>query len=102
MLQDQQINHAGTSSRTETHKDFFIGTVLYYKDSEALKQVVHRGCEHLHIPGRVQVQTGWDSEQPGLVEDSLSMAGGVELGDLLGLFQPKLFHDSMILRCNTT
>lgn len=56
-----QSDHADASSRTETHKGFFLGKFLYYKDSETVKYVVQRGCELL-IPVGVQDQTGWDSE----------------------------------------
>lgn len=56
-----QSGHVGTSSRTETHKDFFLGKFLYCTDSEALKHVAQRGCE-LIIPEGTQDQAGWSSE----------------------------------------
>lgn len=51
----------GTSSRTETQEDFFLEKFLYYKDSEALKQVAQTGCELLN-PGGAQDQAEWGSE----------------------------------------
>ena len=51
------------------------------------------------IPGGVQDQLGWDLGQPGLVPDleALPVAGGLELDDPWGPFQPKPSCDSMIL-----
>jgi len=51
------------------------------KGSEALKQVAQRGggCP---IPGDIQVQAGWGSEQPDLAIDVPVHFRGVELGDL--------------------
>lgn len=55
-----QSGHVGTSSRTETHKDFFLGKFLYCTDSEALKHAAQRGCG-LIIPEDIQDQAGWSS-----------------------------------------
>ncbi|KAF4790605.1 hypothetical protein TURU_138899 [Turdus rufiventris] len=68
--------------------------------SEALEQVALKTCE-CHIPGSVQDQVKWGSEEPGpvhLVQESvsLSMPWGLELDDLKGPFQPKPFYDSMM------
>lgn len=41
-----------------------------------LKQIALRGGGGL-IPGVVHSQAGWGTEQPGLVEDPLFIAGGV-------------------------
>jgi len=47
--------------------------------------------------GSIQGYAGWGCEQPGLEGDVPAYSRGLELGDLKGLFQPKLFYDSMIL-----
>ena len=44
-------------------------------------QVAKRGGQCL-IPGNIQSQVGWSSEQRGLFEDVLLIAGGVGWGDL--------------------
>jgi len=41
--------------------------ILYYEVGEALAQVALRSCG-CPLPGRVQGQAGWSSEQPGVVE----------------------------------
>lgn len=43
----------------------------------------------------LQVQVGWDIEQPGLVGDVPSPGRGLEPDDLSGPFQPKPLFDSM-------
>jgi len=43
---------------------------------EALEQVAQRSCGS-HLPGNVQGQVGWSSEQPGLVEDDPAHGRGV-------------------------
>ena len=43
------------------------------------------GCP---VPGNVQGQVGWSSEQPGLVETVPTHGRGLELDDLSGPFQP--------------
>jgi len=48
---------------------------------EALAQVAQRSCG-CPLPGSVEGQVGWSSEQPGWWKMSLPMAGGLELGDL--------------------
>ena len=50
-------------------------------DLEALAQVAQRSCG-CPLPGRVQGQVGWSSEQPGLVEDVPADGKGVEPDDL--------------------
>lgn len=52
-------------------------------------------CEGCPIPGG-----GWGPGQPGLVLGSPAHSRDLELDDLLGPFQPKPFHDSMILIYN--
>jgi len=54
------------------------------------------GCER-PLPGGIQGQAGWGFEQPGLVGGVPACSRELELGDLKGSFQPKLFHDCMIL-----
>jgi len=41
---------------------------FYNQSGETLEQVAQRGGRHL-IPGNIQRQVGWGSEQPHLVED---------------------------------
>jgi len=53
----------------------------YNKDGETLEQVLQRGGR-CPIPGSSQGQVGWDSEQPGLVEDAPAHCRGVALDDL--------------------
>ncbi|KAJ7411391.1 hypothetical protein WISP_102642 [Willisornis vidua] len=58
--------------------------------NEALEQVAHScGCP---IPGSVQGQVGWGSEQPGLVEGVPAHSRVLKLDDLPGPFQPKPFN----------
>jgi len=47
----------------------FTWTRFYHKGGESLEQIAHRGSRGL-IPGNIQGQAGWSSEQPGLVEDN--------------------------------
>ena len=54
---------------------------VYSEGGEALAQVARSSCG-CPLPGRVQGQIGWDFEQPGLVEGSLPVAGGLELDNL--------------------
>jgi len=42
--------------------------ILHYEGGETLEQVAQRSCG-CTLPGRVQGQFGWSSEQHGLVED---------------------------------
>ena len=56
--------------------------------------LAQRGCG-CSIPGSIQGQAGCSSGQPGLVVGDI--AGGVELDDHCGPFQPRPFCDSMIL-----
>ena len=57
---------------------------FYYEDGEALEQVAQRSCG-CPIPGGVQGQDGWSSEQPKIVKgvpahgrglDKLHLGGG--------------------------
>ena len=61
-----------------------------------LEQVAQRGCG-CPLPGSIQGQPGWVSEQPGLEGGVPAYSRGLELGDLKGLFQPKPLYDSRIL-----
>ena len=70
--------------------------ILYCVGGETLEQVAQWGCG-CPLPGTIQGQAGWGFEQPGLVRDLVLTAGGLELDDLKGLFEPKSVHDSMIL-----
>ena len=42
--------------------------ILHHEGGETLEQVAQRSCG-CPLPGSVQGQAGWSSEQPGLVED---------------------------------
>ena len=58
------------------------------------EQVAQWGCGcplHGSIPG----QAGWGCEQPGLEGGVPAYSRGLELGDLKGPSQPKLFYDTM-------
>jgi len=55
--------------------------ILSYEGGEALAQVPQRGSGG-PIPGNVQAQVGWGSEQPGLVEDISAYCSGVGLDGL--------------------
>ena len=61
-----------------------------------LEQVAKRGGE-CPCSGSIPGQAGWEFEQPGLEGGIPAYSRGLELGDLKGPFQPKLFYDSMIL-----
>jgi len=55
---------------------------MFYDDSgETLEQAAQRGGRCL-IPGNIQNQAGWCSEQPGLFEDVPAHCRGVGLDDL--------------------
>jgi len=54
---------------------------FHNEGGETLAQVAHRGCRRC-IPGNIQGQVGWGSEQPGVVEDVLARCRGIGLGDL--------------------
>ena len=55
--------------------------IFYDDDGETLAQVAQRdgGCP---VPGNIQGQVGWGSEQSGLVEDVPAHGRGVGLEDL--------------------
>lgn len=73
--------------RVDIRKKFF-----YCEGDEALDQVTLRRC------GCPTPRPSWvGSEQPGLVKYVCAMAGGLERDDLLGLFKPRPFYDSMII-----
>jgi len=55
--------------------------IFYSEGGEALAQVAHRICG-CPLPGSVQGQVGWGSDQPGLVEGVPSRGRGLELNDL--------------------
>ena len=54
---------------------------IYSEGDEALAQVAQR-CDACCIPGDVQVQFGWGSEQPGLAVDAPVHCREVGLDDL--------------------
>jgi len=62
--------------RLDIRKTFF-----YHKASETLEQVAQRGSGG-PIPGNIQGQVGWGSEQPDLVEDISAHCREVGLDDL--------------------
>jgi len=48
------------------------------------------------LSGSIPGQAGWDCEQPGLEGGVHAYSRALELGDLKGPFQPKLYYDSMV------
>jgi len=50
--------------------------ILPHEGGEALAQAAQRSCG-CSLPGRVQGQVGWSSEQPGLVENVPAHGRGV-------------------------
>ena len=62
--------------RLDVRKNFF-----YNESGETLAQVPQRGGR-CPIPGNIQGQVGWGSEQPGLVEGVPAHCRGVGLDDL--------------------
>ena len=69
--------------------------MLYCESSETLQQVHQRSCE-CPLSGSIQDQAGWGFEQPGLEGGVPVYSGGLELVDLKGPFQPKLFYDFVL------
>ncbi|PKU33391.1 hypothetical protein llap_16305 [Limosa lapponica baueri] len=55
--------------------------IFYAEGAETLEQVAQRGGR-CHIPGNIQGQLGWGSEQPDLVEDVLAHCRRVALDGL--------------------
>jgi len=51
--------------------------ILHHEGDEALAQIARRRCG-CPLPGGVQSQVGWSSEQPGLEEDVPAHSRGVE------------------------
>ena len=49
-----------------------------------------------HSSGSIQSQAGWGCEQPGVEGGVPAYSRGLELGEVKGPFQPKLFCNSMI------
>ena len=58
---------------------------FFSEDGETVDQVAKRGGGCL-IPGSIQGQVGWGSEQPDLVEDVPAHGRVVGLADLRGPF----------------
>ena len=58
-----------------------LGLSSYGEGGETLEQVAQRGGR-CPIPGKIQGQVGWGSEQPDLVEDVPAHCRGVRLDDL--------------------
>ena len=73
---------------------------FHTEGSEALEQVAQGGCG-CPIPGGIQGQAGCGSGQPGLVVGDPAYSRGLKLVDHCGLFQPRPFYDSVILRSQT-
>jgi len=59
-----------------------------------LEQVAQRGGRY-PIPGNIQGQAEWGSEQPDPVEDGSVIAGVLDQMAFKGPFQNKPFYDSM-------
>jgi len=51
--------------------------IFYNEDGDTLAQVAQRGGRCL-VPGNIQGQVGWGSEQPDLVEDVPAHWGGLD------------------------
>jgi len=77
--------------RPDIRKEFF--TVSVAKHWKRLSRELYGRS----LPGIIQGQAGWDFEQRGVEGGALPIAGGLEVDDLRGPFQPKPFYDSMIL-----
>ena len=60
-----------------------------------MEQVAQRGCECPPF-GSIQGQAAWGFEQPGLVGGVPAYSRGLELDDLKGPYQHKLFYDTII------
>ena len=70
--------------------------IFYHESGETLEQIVQRSTGGL-IPGNIQGQVGWNSDQPGLVEDIPAHCRGLGYMTSKSSFQPKAFYDSVIL-----
>jgi len=68
--------------------------ILYWEGGQKLEQVAQRGSE-VSIFGDVKRLSVQSSEQPNLVRPALSRA--LDWLTSKGLFQPKLFYNSMSL-----
>ncbi|PKU34471.1 pol- hypothetical protein [Limosa lapponica baueri] len=68
---------------------------VYDEGGETLAQVNQRGGR-CPIPGNIQGQVGWGSEQPDLVEDVPAHCRGLDWMTFKGSFESKLFYDSML------
>jgi len=55
--------------------------ILRHESGETLAQAAQRSCG-CPLPGRVQGQVGWSSEEPDLVEDVPADGRGLEPDDL--------------------
>jgi len=55
---------------------FRLEEILHHEGGETLEQVAQRSCG-CPLPGSVQGQVGWSSEQPGLVEGVPAHGRGV-------------------------
>ena len=75
--------------------DRYKGEHFYNEGGETLEQAVHRGYR-CPIPGNIQGQFGGGFEQPDLVADVPAHCRGLDLITFNGLFQPKLFCDSIL------
>ena len=69
---------------------------FFTQGGEALEQVAQGGCG-CPIPGGIQGQAGCGSGQPGLVVGDPAHSRGLKPDDHCGPFQPRPFHDSMVL-----
>ena len=77
-------------SRLDIRKKFFMMRVA--RDRNCLPR---KACT---IPGRVSSQAGWDFEQPSLAKDVPAHGRrGLNYVTFKDLFQPKQFHNSMVL-----
>lgn len=81
-LQEHLVTGQGeTDSKNRQIQARYQKEVLCCEGAEALEQIVQRSCG-CPIPGGVQGQAAWNSEQPGLVESVPAVAEGLKLDDL--------------------
>ncbi|KAJ7407821.1 hypothetical protein WISP_124573 [Willisornis vidua] len=87
MTPDGELDHS-------CGEDYTLGKILYSEGGEAQEDVAQRSYGCL-IPGSVQGQVRWDTEQCDLVEGVPVQGRGVERDDLQDSFQAKQFYESM-------
>jgi len=66
----------GNGSKLKEGRFRYQEEILHHEDGETLEQVAQSSCG-CPLPGSVQGQIGWRSEQPGLADDVPAHGGGV-------------------------